>query len=137
MASFKKFLTVGCVINTVLMTCFYLLAAFLPGFDLIPRLSTMFTVLAFSFILSAAERVLEAPFSMAGRIALHYVICLGGFLALFLIGNKNAGNPAQLIIGTVFFTFAYILVNIARFIVMERRVRAENEKLEYTPAFKK
>jgi len=137
MASFKKFLTFGCVINTVIMTCFYLLAAFLPGFDLIPSLGTMFMVLGFSFILSGAERILVASISVAGRVCLHYALCIGGFLALYIIGNGGAARGAQIIIAGVFFTFLYIAVNLARFILMGRRAKAENEKLDYTPSFKK
>lgn len=137
MASLKKILVRGCVINTVLMTLFYLLAAFLEGFDWIPSLGTMFMLLALSFIVSAAEQILLGSASVSVRILLNYALCLGGFLALFLISNKNRDSAAQVLIAAVFFTFLYIVVNIARFIVMALKARRENEKEEYTPAFKK
>ncbi len=137
MATFKKLLVRGCVINTVITTCFYLLAAFLEGFEWIPSLGTMFMILALSFIVSAAEQILSCPFSMAGRVTLNYIICLGGFLLFFVIGNKNGGNGAQVMIAAAFFTLLYLIVNLARFIAMGRKAKLENEKLEYTPSFKK
>lgn len=137
MATLKKILTLGCIINTIFITCFYLLAAFLPGFDWIPSLGTMFMILGFSFVISGAERVLSVPFSMTGRVLLHYALCLGGFMILYTIGNEKSDSGAQVLIAAVFFTFIYIIVNIARFIVMARKARIANEKLDYAPSFKK
>jgi hypothetical protein len=74
---------------------------------------------------------------MTGRVICHYILCLGGFMALFVIANGGGNRGSQIIIAGVFFTVLYIIVNLARFIVMGRRAKAENEKLEYTPSFKK
>ena len=137
MSTIKKIFVRGCVINTVLTTGFYLLAAFIAGFDWIPSLGTMFILLGISFVVSAAEQILACGFSMAARIILNYALCAGGFLVLFILGNKNGGKASQVLIAAVFFTFAYILVNTARFIALSRKARRENEKEEYTPAFKR
>ncbi len=137
MTSLKKIFTLGCVINTLLMTGFYMLAAFLPGLGLVPSLSTMLTVLALSFVVAAAEGILHAGFSPAGRVALHYVLCCGSFLAFYIIANGSRVRAAQIIIAAVFASFIYAVLGGVRLALHSRAAKRENESLEYTPSFKR
>lgn len=137
MTAFKRIFTLGCVINTVLMTGFYLLAAFLPGFDLVPSLATMLTVLALSFIVSAAEGILRTSLAAAARVLLHYALCAGSFMAFFIASNSASLRAAQVIIAAVFFTLIYVVAGAVRYVVFSRGEKRRNEDEDYTPAFKK
>lgn len=137
MTALKKIFTLGCVINTVLMTGFYLLAAFLPGFDLVPSLATMLTVLALSFIVSAAEGILRSALSAPIRVLLHYALCCGSFMAFFIASNGASRRAAQIIIAAVFFTMVYAAVGAVRYALFARGERRKNEDEEYTPSFKR
>lgn len=137
MIALKKILTLGCIVNTILMFAFYMLAAFLPGLGLVPSLETMLTVFAFSFIVSAAEGILHARFSAFWRVVIHYILCCGSFVALYVIANGKSVRAAQIIIAAVFVSLIYALLGGLRYAAIARTAKRENEQLEYTPSFKR
>lgn len=133
----KRILSLGCIINTVLITFIYLLAAL--GESVLVWLPdiTVYMVLIVSFVIAAAEQIFKTGMGFGKKVILNYAVCLGVFLFIFILGNSGGRRGAQILIAAVFFTLAYFLVNSVRFVAMGKKEKRLNEETEYTPAFKK
>ena len=136
----KKTLTMTCVINTVIITLLYVLGYITNtggGTAWIPRFNIMWMVLGISFVLSAAELILQSKGNFFVKMLWHFVLCLAGFLVLFIIGGGYADRPSAIVIGTFLFIIAYLAINITRFAVTGKFKRMKEEAEEYDEVFKK
>lgn len=133
----KRILSLGCIINTVLISLIYLFAALgANALVWLPDL-TVYMVLVVSFVIAAAEQIFKSGMGFGKKVLFNYAVCLGAFLFIFILGNSGGRRGAQILIAAVFFTAAYFLVNAVRFVAMGKKARRINEETEYTPAFKK
>ena len=136
----KKTLTMTCIINTVIITLLYVLGYITNtggGTAWIPRFNIMWIVLGISFVLSAAELILQGKGSFAVKVIWHFVSCLAGFLLLFIVGGGYADRPSAIVIGTFLFVVVYLAVNVTRFAVTGKFKRTREEEEEYDEVFKK
>ena len=136
----KKTLTVTCVINTVIITLLYVLGYITNtggGTAWIPRFNIMWMVLGISFVLSAAELILQGKGNFTVKMLWHFLSCLAGFLLIFTVGGGYADSPAAIVIGTFLFIIAYLVVNVTRFAVTGKFKRKKEEEEEYDEVFKK
>ena len=136
----KKTLTMTCIINTVIITLLYVLGYITNtggGTAWIPRFNIMWIVLGISFVLSAAELILQGKGNFFVKMLWHFLSCLAGFLLLFIVGGGYADRPSAIVIGTFLFVVVYLAVNVTRFAVTGKFKRIREEEEEYDEVFKK
>lgn len=97
----KKILTSACVIFTVLFTFIYTLGISVNN-EWLPTLGMLYSLLAFSLVLSAMNKYLFSNSLVLGvRILFHYIVTALAFYLLFVIASgfaKNGGSATTIMI---------------------------------------
>ncbi len=133
----KLTLTEGCVIYTVLITALYVIGyVFDRGGEWIPRFRMMWVVLGVSFVIAAAERILDGGETGPVRIILNFAACLAGYLVIFVVGGGYINNGAAVLISLFIFIILYVAANVIRFAAAGKLRRRRSEEEDYDPAFK-
>ena len=101
LALIKKILTSACVIFTVLFTFIYTLGVSI-NYEWLPTLGMLYSLLAFSLVLSAMNKYLFSNSLVLGvRILFHYVVTALAFYLLFVVASgflKNGGSAVTIMI---------------------------------------
>ncbi len=134
---FYKIVSLGCIINTVVMTLLYVMSRLMNEGNLVPKFSAAMLILLVSFALSAAEATLKTKLGFGVKITVHFAICLAAFLTVFFGVGSPEKRGSFILIALVFFVVIYSAVNVARFVLMSRKEAKKSEKEEYTALFKK
>ena len=134
----KLTLTEGCVIYTVLITVLYIIGYLFDRDGMwIPRFRTMWVVLGVSFVIAAAERILDGGKTGPVRIILNFAVCLIGYIVIFVVGGGYIDNGAAVLISLFIFIILYVAANVLRFAMAGKLHRRQSAEEDYTPAFKK
>ncbi len=143
----KKTVTGACVFFTFFVTALYLLGVYVDS-NWVPTLNMIFSLLLFSFLLSAANSFLfsdKLVFSL--RMLIHYVITTVVFYIIFVLWGGFQSNGGSVLTAILVYSFAYLICAI--FVFMYRYVTADlrrsnegysnvfEEKNSYTPQFDK
>ena len=134
-AKIKSVLTGACVIYTILITALYVAGFFFsdnPNF--IPRFRMILILLGFSLVMSAAELILKSSFNSTAKILIRFLVCLAGYVVIFLVGGGYSGS--SFVIGIFIFLIAYLAVNGIRFAFIFRKEKKKNEEKDYENSFK-
>lgn len=143
----KKTSTGACVFFTFFVTALYLLGVYVDS-NWVPTLNMIFSLLLFSFVLSASNSFLfsdKLVFSL--RMLIHYVITTVVFYIIFVLWGGFQSNGGSVLTAILVYSFAYLICAI--FVFMYRYVTAGlrrsnegyssifEEKNSYTPQFDK
>ncbi len=117
MKIFRNILTEGCVFTTVITLLFSLVAFIVNRAEgmfkevSIP-VSRFFVILAFSFLIAVANRILSVRrLHVALRLLIHYAALLVSFIFVFVAaGNLKITGTASVFVAIVVFTVLYALM---------------------------
>ncbi len=141
MKNWKKFaqdwLTSTCVIYTVFVICFLILAKLLQEGMTVPALNlrNAFCFLGFAFGWAGANQVLHIELGTVTRYVFHATILLIDFILFVLVLPGNLPNGFAILTFSLFFLFFYALIMILRGLLYLARREKENSKKEYTKTF--
>ena len=124
----KKILAQGCAIYTVVITALYIIGYIVGDGKWIPSFRIMWIVLGMSFVIAAAERLFDKRGPNIFTVAVHFAVCVTGFLLIFMLGGKYYNDPSSILIAL------YIVFTALRFALNGKLKRVDAEE-EYTPAF--
>ena len=130
----KRILAQGCAIYTVVITALYIIGYIVGDGKWIPSFRIMWIVLGMSFVIAAAERLFDKRGANVFTVAVHFAVCVTGFLLIFMLGGQYYNDPSSILIGTVAFMALYIVFTALRFALNGKLKRVDAEE-EYTPAF--
>ncbi len=100
--------------------------------NMIPRLSTVLIVLAFSFILNVANIILTVKrLHISLRIVIHYLLTAVSFFVLFVVSSDYEPSNGFTIILVLAYTLIYALICAAVFAVRSARKRRAADSAEY------
>ncbi len=106
--------------------------------NLIPTLETIFTVLAFSFMLSLANLLLSyQKLNFAFRIALHYIITSVSFIVLFITASGKDPRSSITLILFLLYALVYAAVCSAILLTKSAKRKSEIKSSEYNSIYDK
>ena len=133
----KAILSSACVIFTLIFTAVYTLGMAV-NIEWIPTLSVLYSILAFSVILSFANAFLSSNLLVLGvRLIIHYAISAVSFYVLFIVASGYflaGGNVLTIMIA---FTVIYAIFAAVWAIVKSTKPRAKKEKKQTEQEYKK
>lgn len=91
----------------------------------------------FCFLLSATDFILgiKALGIFFARVAIHFVLALAEFIAVFCYLSGYAGSGKQVVFLSLFFTLVYAVVMTIYAVIRAARLRRENKDKEYKSEF--
>lgn len=105
---------------------------------MIPRLSTILIVLAFSFIINVANLILTMKkLNMALRVAIHYVTLAVSFFVLFINASDYRASNGLTIILLLSYTLVYAFICAIVFAVRRAVKNADTDASEYKSIYDK
>ena len=131
----KKTLTQACVIYTFLVTAVYLLGNAVDS-HMVPTLTMVLSLLAFSFALSCANSFLFSDLLLFPlRLLFHYLATAFVFYITFVVWGGYRSNGGSVLMILLIYTFAYaicaVIVSVYRWLTAESRI----SKTEYSDLF--
>lgn len=131
----KKTVGNACIFYTFLITSVYLLGVYVNS-DWVPTLHIVFSLLLFSFILSAANSFLFSnKLVFSTRLLVHYLITTFVFYIVFVLWGGFQSSGGSVLTAVLVYSFAYIIC--AVFVFMYRYITAETRsaKEDYNKIF--
>lgn len=105
----KKTLTQGCVFYSVLFTAVYLLGVFVDA-SWVPTLHMVLSLMAFSFVLAAANRFLYSRrLIFPLRLLIHFAVTTAVFYIVFVRWGGYQESGGSVLTALLLYVFAYIL----------------------------
>lgn len=109
LAFIKNIISSACVIFTLLFTFIYTLGITVNT-DWIPTLGTLYSILAFSLILSAMNKYLFSNSLVLGiRILIHYIVTVLSFYVFFIVASGYAKSGSSALTIMIAFSIIYAL----------------------------
>ncbi|MCR5262679.1 MAG: DUF3021 family protein [Clostridiales bacterium] len=126
----------GCLIFTVCVFVFAVLASMAQAMNLVPGLIYMFLLFVFSLLFAALNLLFRSRFSKAAQILLHFAGLTTAFVIVFILAGgyyQNGGQAVAVIM--LFYVLVYLLSVSVYMGVNSIRRRKSNEKSEYKKQF--
>lgn len=133
----EKWIYPTCLIYTVFVVCFLILANLLNDGEVVPALTlrNAFCFLGFSLGFSAINLLLHMPWGVVTRYVLHGAALLLDFILFVLVLPGNISGGFAILTFSLFFLLFYVIIMTLKGLLFLARREKENSKKEYTDAF--
>jgi len=131
----KKTISNGCVFYTFFITALYMLGVYVDS-HWVPTLQMVFSLLIFSFVLSAASLFLFSDkliFSL--RLLLHFVVTTTVFYIVFILWGGFQANGGSVLAALFVYLFVYLLAALLVFLFRYLTAEFRISEKKYENAF--